>query len=68
MPRKTFKTNYVRKEFKTLNNCKNKRSFSSKQVASEKIELLNLRNTNQQFDIYECDFCRKWHIKTIKNN
>ena len=66
MPRKTFKNNYVRNEFKTLDTCKNKKAFNSKQSATKKVELLNLENSSQEFDIYECDFCRKWHIKTIK--
>lgn len=66
MPRRNKTIKHDR--FEVKNNCVGKRKFQSEQQAKQGAEYQMLINQINEFAVYKCEYCCKWHLTTDKKS
>lgn len=67
MPRKhKNRANFIYENI-GIQKCKSKKAFFSQNEAIKQIELLEIQNNKLNYKSYQCDYCNKWHITSVKS-
>ena len=63
MPRRHTSTNHTPlPSWSGVASCQAKRKFPNKLAAERAAELKNLEDSTLNLAVYQCDYCRKWHL------
>lgn len=63
MPRRTHKIHHTPLKFTSgVAVCGAKRRFANKLEAERAAELKNFEDVTLDITVYQCDYCKKWHL------
>lgn len=46
--------------------CREKRRFHTEKTAKEAADIQTLQHINLELDVYQCNYCRGWHLTRKK--